>query len=116
MRNMITGPSAGAIAQLAEDVGQALVRFAERVRREEAVPVADDEGAGRRLGKTQTRVLALPGLATESGMSSGEVAEQLGLAQGNAQRTLSSLTSIGLLQQVEGVRPNRWRATRRNKE
>lgn len=96
------------MAQLAEDVGRALLRFADAIRSYPPLSDGAPEGSGR-LGQTQRRVLELPGLGERDGVSAREVAEVLGLERANAHRTLKSLTTVGLVEQVEGERPHRWR-------
>ncbi|MFC8502482.1 hypothetical protein ACFUC1_08985 [Pedococcus sp. NPDC057267] len=103
------GPSDDAMAQLAEDVGRALLRFADTLRQERQAVEATRRSDGRTRGALQERVLALEGLAAQGGMSAAEVAEPLAVAPSNATRALNALADRGDLEVIEGERPMRWR-------
>lgn len=96
-------------AQLAEDVGRALMRFAATIREDDAAAAAPAGVPHRKRGVLQTRVLELPALDDADGLAASEVAEELGIAQSNAKRTLDTLTEQGLLQRLPDERPYRWR-------
>jgi hypothetical protein len=107
---MITPPaSPTAWAQLLEDVGHALLRFADTIREEDGQAAAPAGVPHRRRGELQSRVLELPGFDDVTGLAAREVAEQLGVAPSNAQRTLNTLTGQGLLERLPRERPYRWR-------
>lgn len=100
-----------------KDVGQALLRFAERLR---AAPEAtggrarrsaprQGEDAEARLGTSQRKVLAAVRGAGEHEMTSHEAAKKTGLQNTNAPRILQSLADRGLLT-ATGESPVIWRA------
>ncbi|TPG12895.1 helix-turn-helix domain-containing protein [Pedococcus bigeumensis] len=104
-------PSNRAVAQLAEDVGRALLRFADTLREDAAVPTTTRRPEGRARGQLQERVLGLKNLTSEHGLAASEVAQQLAVPQSNATRALNTLAERGDLVVVPGERPSRWRAT-----
>lgn len=131
---MITdGPPADSLAAsrdaaVADALGEAsrvLVRLAARLRAlHEGEPAADRIAAPpaptpkrparpasqrQRLGERQMAVLALGGLADEHGLSAGEVAKVLGVAQSNATNLLNRLEELKYLVRVPDERPARWR-------
>jgi DNA-binding MarR family transcriptional regulator len=105
-------PPSRAVAQLAEDIGRALLRFADTLREDVAEPAATRRPEGRAHGRLQERVLGLKGLDGEHGLASSEVAEQLEVPQSNATRALNALAERGDLVAVPGERPSRWRSSR----
>jgi Fic family protein len=108
---MSTPPPGGrAVAQLAEDIGRALLRFADTVREDAATPAATRRPDGRAHGRLQERILGLKGLAGEHGLAASEVAEQLKVPQSNVTRALNTLAERGDLAAVPGERPSRWRS------
>lgn len=107
---MTTPPaSPTAWAQLLEDVGHALLRFADTIREEDAQAAAPAGVPRRKRGALQTSVLGLPGLGDEDGLTASEVADELDIPQSNAQRTLKALTDQKLLERLPEERPYRWR-------
>ena len=104
-------------AGLAEDVGRALLRFAERLRapgeasRDPDSPVGATRGgeANARLGRSQQKVLAAVRAAGDKGMTSHEAATKTGLKDTNTPRILKTLESRGLVA-GDGKAPVVWRA------
>ncbi len=95
-----------ALAQLARDVGTALVRFAAAL--EAGLPV-DDVRAG--LGPRQRQILDLPGLAGPEGLSTRQVADAIDYRVPGTTAALHRLAELGLLEQVPDIRPAHWRRT-----
>lgn len=116
---MVTIPRSDPVADLAESVGKALLEFAERLR---AVPdstaplvsdttSSDNEATGpdtSKLGATQARIVAVLEGAGEAGLTSGQVAEAVGIPASNAPRTLKKLVERKLVV-GSGDRPVVWR-------
>lgn len=106
-----------ALADALEDGARVLLRLAGRLRALDTdAPTGPPDGAspvttGRvhGLGERQVRVLALDGLRTELGLSAGEVARELGIAQSNATNLLKRLEALGHLSPIPDERPARWR-------
>jgi hypothetical protein len=55
--------------------------------------------------------LALPGLCTDDGLGTAQVAAGIADDEAAAQRTLRKLAAGGYVEQVPGSRPARWRLT-----
>jgi DNA-binding IclR family transcriptional regulator len=60
-------------------------------------------------GTIQRRIIAVPEMFTEAGMSASEIATELQYDEPNAYTVLRSLTDAGVVEQVEGATPRRWR-------
>ena len=109
-----------AAAALAEDVGQALLRYAERLRAAPTdetftgspakTPRAGRQRTGQPRGKQQQAVLAMRGLAR--GVTAAQVAAAVGLKLPNAYKTLGTLVDGGWLEVIPGEEPTRWCRTR----
>ena len=109
-----------AAAALAEDVGQALLRYAERLRAApptEALPGSPAKTArpgrqptGQPRGRQQQAVLAMRSLGR--GVTAAQVAKTVGLKLPNAYKTLGTLVDGGWLEVVPGEEPTRWRKAR----
>jgi len=110
-----------AVARFTESLASALNRLAidlqgasleaREVGALEPAPIADlDEQS---LGKRQREIVALPDLATEEGLKTGEIARQIDYDQPNAYTTLGALQRAGLVELVPGAQPQRWRLTAR---
>jgi hypothetical protein len=104
-------------ANLADGVSRALAQFAQELR---AVPtpvaaVAVEQPANRPAprGKRQREVLALPGIASEDGMTAGQVAAHIGVTGPNAYKLLESLVAGGWLEVVADAEPTHWRSSQR---
>ena len=120
-----------AVADLAEEVGRALLRFAARLRSsspaEETAPADADipappppapaaDAAGptpatpgqRGLGASQRRVLEAVQAAGDIGVTASQVAETTGLKSTNTPRMLKALAERGLLSSW-GANPIIWR-------
>lgn len=100
------------LAELAEAIGQALLRFAEQVR-SPAQPTAPAPPAGaaarHALGGSQARVLAALTAAGESGMTAKEAADATDLKPTNTHSILNALVQKDLAR-VVGERPKVWQA------
>lgn len=104
-------PDAGPVADLAEAVGNALLRFAEQVRTGAGPTAASVPAAALQegLGAAQTLVLEAVRGAGEEGMTARAASEASGVARSNTPRILAALTGRGLTTLVaEG--PRVWRA------
>jgi hypothetical protein len=73
---------------------------------EVAPPLIDD---GRRLGPRQQAILELPGLADDAGMKTAAIADAIHYEVPNTYMTLRALAGSGLIEQIPGVTPQRWR-------
>lgn len=100
-------PRLAAEARLHRDLAAAHARYAEGLERLAGAPPRQ-----RQLGPTQLAVLRLPALHGEGGLTSREVAEALGIDQGNAHHALEGLEGLGLLALAGDGRPRRWRRVR----
>jgi hypothetical protein len=110
--NAVT-PQGDAVSGLAEDVGKALLLFAERLRAEhEATAGASGVSHATRpkagLGRTQQQVLDALAENPE-GLTSAQVAGQVGKQPTNTPRMLKALAERGLVSASEGT-PTVWRA------
>ncbi|HMJ73917.1 MAG TPA: MGMT family protein [Solirubrobacterales bacterium] len=63
-------------------------------------------------GSIQRRIVALPQLFTERGLSAAEIAAHLNYDSANAHSALNSLTDLGTIELVGGSAPKRWRMPR----
>lgn len=112
-------PAALALAQLADDVAQALSSYAAALRRGGVHPpaAAPPGGVGTppatprpaALGERQQRLLALSGLDSADGLSNREIAELLGIKIPNATAVTKRLAELGHLQPVPDEAPVRYR-------
>lgn len=104
-------------AGLAEDVGTALLRFAERLRASREATAGWDlpDSATRggatkgKLGRSQLKVLEAVRAAGDKGMTSHEAATSTGLKDTNTPRILKTLEGRGLVAGA-GEAPVVWRA------
>src|SRR5687768_4394103 len=74
------------------------------------IPRPADEHA---LGKRQLQIVELPGLATEDGLKTAEVAAGVGYELPNTYSALQALARNQVVEQVPGKEPQRWRLVRR---
>ncbi len=107
-------PRGSAVAGLVEDVGKALLLFAERLRAEGETTAAapglrDATRSHARLGGTQARLLEALTAAGPAGMTTTEAAEKVGMAPTNAPRALKALAERGLIL-ASAETPTVWRA------
>ena len=102
-----------ALAALAEDVGSALVRFAESLRTStpDPKPAAAKTSAAAR-GTRQQAVLKLEGIDTDEGLTAVEVAKGVGVRQPNAYTLLESMVTKGTLEKAPDTEPAHWRVPR----
>jgi hypothetical protein len=98
---MIMTPREHAVAGLAEDVGKALLLFAERLRAGDDSTAAAATGGvapqGARLGGTQAALLDVVRAAGTEGVTSREAGERVSVASSNATRALKGLHEKGLI-------------------
>lgn len=100
-----------------EDVAVALRRWAARVRASghEASAIPEAEPArmpplGRLRGKNQQAIVALPGVRSEEGMRTVEIAEASSIGDvANTWNTLQALVRSGYIELVPDSNPQRWR-------
>lgn len=108
----MTSPSP-ALAKFARAAASALLTLADDLDAAAAVlpdlaPDGDVEvPIGR--GQRQQQVLELPGLATEDGMKTSDVAGGISYEVPNTHSTLQALERAGLVEMVPGASPQRWR-------
>jgi len=126
--SIFTTAHRGALAALCRDVGAALVRFGRALdasvaaapavspKAKASLPMlASNDGhvkvseSSRKLGSRQQALLAIPGLRTDEGLSSAEVATRLAIAVPNAHAALTGLTGRNLIERVGEDKPARWR-------
>lgn len=123
--SIFTTAHPGALAALCRDVGAALVRFgraldasvaaapsptAERaIANQKTTERPEVSESSRKLGSRQRALLAIPGLRTDEGLSSAEVATRLAIAVPNAHAALTGLTGRNLVERVGEDKPARWR-------
>ncbi|MGI5215282.1 hypothetical protein [Plantactinospora sp. CA-290183] len=60
-------------------------------------------------GQRQQQILAVPGLGTENGMKTADVAAAISYDGPNTHTSLQALHRAGLVEPVPGVSPQRWR-------
>ena len=105
-------------AGLAEDVGKALLLFAERLH---AVPeptagsraasgVTRSRAADDGIGASQLKVLEAVRTSGADGVTSHEVAKSTGVANANTPRILKTLAERGLVT-ASGTRPVVWKSS-----
>lgn len=102
-----------AVVALARAVGEALLKFSD-----ECSTFPDESGSsssrpevdvpmGR--GQRQQQILELPGLATEDGIKTSDVANEILYEVPNTHSTLQALERNGLVEMVPGSSPQKWR-------
>lgn len=70
---------------------------------------AEDTGVPTLKGRVQRRIVALPEMYAEAGMSAGDIARQLKYDEANTYGVLKSLTETDVVEEVKGEKPRRWR-------
>jgi alkylated DNA nucleotide flippase Atl1 len=119
---MFEGPLKGvqvsihqAIADLAQSFARDLNGFANRVLELGAIESPIDfedlppDPADQVSGSRQAQVVALPGLADDDGMKTGDIAEAIGYDQPNTYTTLQTLSVRGLVELIPNKHPQHWR-------
>src|SRR6266851_2597608 len=76
----------------------------------EQLPRAADEHA---LGKRQQQIIEVPGLATEEGVKTADIAASIGYEVPNTYSALQALARYQVVEQVPGKEPQHWRLVRR---
>lgn len=108
----MTSP-APALAKFARATASALLTLADDLEATAAVlpdlaPDGDVEvPIGR--GQRQQQILEVPGLATEDGLKTSDVAGEISYEVPNTHSTLQALERAGLVEMVLGASPQRWR-------
>lgn len=105
-----------AVAALARAVGEALLTFAAEYSNssdeDDPMPALEVEvPVGR--GQRQQQILELPGLATEDGIKTSDVANAISYEVPNTHSTLQALERNGLVEMVPGSSPQKWRLASR---
>ncbi len=111
-------PEAERWTRLARVLAEALRDFAEqpgRVPEDEPLqsqepPNAADEHA---LGKRQRQIVELPGLATEEGLKTADIAAQIDYEVPNVYTAMQALARSQVVEQVPSKEPQHWRLVRR---
>ena len=107
--------------ELVAGVIAALARFAESIGQPEPLPEdaavelprPADEHA---LGKRQLQIVELPGLATEEGLKTADIAAAIDYELPNTYSALQALARNQVVEQVPGKDPQRWRLVRRYRQ
>src|SRR5687767_8861867 len=92
------------LARLAREIAAALEGFARRIAAGDVAQRSELEDALDRepyLGFRQRQILLLPGMATEEGLTTGDVSKSTGISQPNAHLTLKGLVLRGLVEKHE---------------
>jgi alkylated DNA nucleotide flippase Atl1 len=107
-----------ALAELAETIGRACLKFAEDLRQGDVrqaeltlEPVSDAiEELG--LGERQRQMIAILRVAADDGLTTAEIAQQMGGHDpANAHMSLRGLHGRRVVEEVPNKRPIRWRLT-----
>lgn len=69
----------------------------------------EETGVPELRGRIQKRIVGLPEMFAEAGMSAGDIARRLQYDEANTYGVLKSLTETGVTEEVEGEKPRRWR-------
>jgi alkylated DNA nucleotide flippase Atl1 len=107
-----------AFAELAETVGHAFLKCAEELRQtnehELTIEPAVDPVAELTLGERQREMVDVLRTADNSGLTTSGICQLMGgYDTANAHVALRSLESRGVIEEVPGQRPIRWRLARR---
>jgi alkylated DNA nucleotide flippase Atl1 len=70
---------------------------------------AQDAGVPTLKGRIQKRIVSLPDMYAEAGMSAGDIARRLDYDEANTYGVLKSLTETNVVEEIEGEKPRRWR-------
>lgn len=113
-----TTMSAAVFAELAEVVGKALLKCAEDIRSAEVnyltIEPTIDPVAELTLGQRQREMVEILRTTEGAGRTTSEVCEQMGgYDPANGHVALRSLHSRGVIEEVPGERPMRWRLAAR---
>lgn len=105
-----------ATATLMRSIGEALFTYAAALDGEAPQPAPARRAPAKKaapraggLGKNQRAIVELRGLATDDGMTTGDIAKAIGYSYANTANALKSLEAKGVIEQVEDVRPAHWR-------
>jgi alkylated DNA nucleotide flippase Atl1 len=104
---------------LARHVAKGLQDFAEALEAVTEPDVFDSvaEGADpardHNLGARQRQIVEVAGLATEGGIKTSVIAEEIGYEVPNTYSTLQALARAGIVEQVPDKEPQHWRLARR---
>jgi len=113
LNRYVDGPEARRLA-LVPDPGDAAPAF-ELVEAPLDDPPAPDSTAVQPRGPRQEAILALPEMATAAGLKPAVVAARIQYSVSNTYTLLQTLGRVGLVEQVPGSRPQRWRLTREHR-
>lgn len=105
-----------ALADLAERIGQALLAYAQEARRSAGDLTAEptiDPIAELPLGLRQREIIEVLRAADERGLTTSEVCKPIRYDTANGHVALRSLQTRGVLEQVPGQKPIRWRLAAR---
>jgi alkylated DNA nucleotide flippase Atl1 len=107
------------LINLARHVAKGLQDFAEALEADTAPDVFDaviegaDPARDHNLGARQRQIVEVPGLATEGGIKTSAVAEEIDYEVPNTYSTLQALARAGIVEQVPDKEPQHWRLARR---
>jgi hypothetical protein len=113
LNRYVDGPEARRLA-LVPDPGDAAPAF-EPVEAPLDDPPAPDSTAVQPRGPRQEAILALPEMATAAGLKPAVIAARIQYSVSNTYTLLQTLGRVGLVEQVPGSRPQRWRLTREHR-
>lgn len=100
------------LARLVREVAAALEAFAGRI---DVVSEAENDRLRRLietatyLGFRQKQILELPELATDRGITTGDVVRAVGITQPNAHLTLKGMVARGWVEKLAQLSPQRYR-------
>jgi alkylated DNA nucleotide flippase Atl1 len=94
-------------ARLHRDLANAHEEYARSISA--IVGSADELGVPELRGRVQKRIVALPEMYAEAGMSAGDIARRLEYDEANTYGVLKSLTDTEVVEEIEGEKPRRWR-------
>jgi alkylated DNA nucleotide flippase Atl1 len=104
-----------AIIRFTRTIGDAFLTLAADLETAASVPDTPSEEVAlpTARGQRQQQILELPGLATEEGMKTADVASAIEYEVPNTYSTLQALERAGLVEMVPGVMPQTWRLASR---
>ncbi len=94
-------------ARLHRDLAQAHDEYARTIS--VLAGEAEDTGVPSLKGRVQKRIVALPEMYAEAGVSAGDIARRLDYDEANTYGVLKSLTEANVVEEVRGEKPRRWR-------
>ncbi|MFL5834731.1 MAG: MGMT family protein [Solirubrobacterales bacterium] len=94
-------------ARLHRDLSHAHEEYARSIIA--AAGESDEAGVPELRGRVQKRIVGLPEMYVEAGMSASDIARRLQYDEANTYGVLKALTETGVAEEVQGQKPRRWR-------